>query len=97
MLDMVSDFVIALKCDDGMTHLTPLRFRYENFWTMGTPESVAFFAVLGKCQWVYPRHSKNNRGTANLNHRTLRDKELETVGALKPVFEVEVLKSHVNT
>ena len=63
---------------------------------MGTLESMVFFTVLGKYQ-VCPGHSKNNRGTANLNHRTLRDEEFETVGAFKSVVEVEVLKSHVNT
>ena len=96
MLDMVSNFVIALKRDDGMTHLIPPQFRYKDIRAMGTTESMVCFPVLGKCQWVYLGHSKNICGTANLNHRTLRGEEFGTVGAFKPVSDVVVLRSHVN-
>jgi len=47
---MVSTFFAALKRDDGMTHLTPRQFRYEDVWTMNTTESMICFAVLGKRQ-----------------------------------------------
>lgn len=91
MLDTISKFVTALKCDGGMTHLAPPQFRYEDAWTMGTRESMICLTVLGKCQWVYLGHLKNDREAANLNHHTLRGEIFGTVGAFKPVFDIVVL------
>ena len=91
MLDMVLYFVAASRHDDGMAHLTPRQFSYEGVFTMNTTELMVCFVVLGKRQWVYLRHSKNNRGTANLDHRTLRGERLGTTGAFKPVFGIVVL------
>ena len=96
MLDMVSYSVTALERDDGMTDLTPPQFRYKDVRAMGATESMVCFAVLGKYRRVYLGHSKNTRGTANLNHHTLRGEVFGTVWAFKPVFDVVVLRSRVN-